>query len=537
MTPHTKNRDRMETVEQPRIYTTHDSVGLQAALCLAGGIGLVLLMVALFVFNLALPNKAQDNFLPGFIGGTSILWIGLIGRGIFLLRSVRQVMIDSDGVHLHGFISRRTLPWNQIDRIGIDKKASLFGGKSHEVLTLFDANGKPLGQIPDTIHHFQSLGHDIAERSATARGHATYDTESDEARQFATKMRKSRLLAVLAGLLALGMGAGFVWGLNDELHVRRYATEGQMVEAKLTRRYMQRVTPYVEYSFTDSAGQSHSRSVMMNKEDWDDLVFAKTIPVEYLRSDPEWNRPLHGEDSMSLGGPFVWLSGGISLVFAFFCVTSFFGYDLKIEDGVTRITRGGRTIREWGGAKAKPTFGLNESVILLEEEDEPEPEPEQIRPSSQSPTPPKPTGLLALGICALVFGVLGAGIDFLRVALMHNLSVLAVWSGIDALLAILLIVVGAGIIGMRLWSRSLGIVVAALQLTSSIAALVYLIVTSVRAPEVAGEQAMFLTAQRIGAGFGEVLGAVFPVVLLVILLKKTTKDALLERQSVLRVND
>ncbi len=512
----------METIEQPRIYTTHDSVGLQAALCLAGGIGLVLLMVALFVFNLALPNKAQDNFLPGFIGGTSILWIGLIGRGIFLLRSVRQVVIDSDGVHLHGFISRRTLLWNQIDRIGIDKKASLFGGKSHEVLTLFDANGKPLGQIPDTIHHFQSLGQDIAERSATARGHATYDMESDEARQFATKMRKARLLAVLAGLLALGMGAGFVWGLNEQLHVRRYATEGQMVEAKLVRRYMQRVTPYVEYSFTDSAGHSHSRNVMMNKEDWEDLVFAKTIAVEYLRSDPEWNRPLHGEDSMSLVGPFLWLSGAMSLVFAIFCVTSFFGYDLKIEDGVTRITRGGRTVREWGGAKSKPTLGLNENVIMLEEDDE----PEQLLPSSQLAAPPKPTGLLALGICALVFGVLGAGINFLRVAVIHNVSLLAIWSGVDAVLAILLIVVGAGIIGMRLWSQSLGIIVGVLQVISSIAALVYLIVTSIRAPEVAGEQAVMLTTARIGAGFGEVLGAVFPIVLLAILLKRTTKDAL-----------
>ena len=73
----------METIQQPRVYTTRESVGVQAALCLAGGIGFLLVMIALFVFNIAMPNNAQDKWLPGFMGGTSIVWIGLIGRGIF----------------------------------------------------------------------------------------------------------------------------------------------------------------------------------------------------------------------------------------------------------------------------------------------------------------------------------------------------------------------------------------------------------------------------------------------------------------------
>jgi hypothetical protein len=515
----------METIEQPQVYTARESVGVQAGLCLAGGIGLILIMLALFIFGIALPKDAfDDKFLPGIIGGTSIIWLGLIARGIFLLRSVTQVIVDANGVHLQGFISRRSVRWDEIDHIQVDKRQGLMGGASQRVITLLDARGKMIAQIPETIGEFETLGNEIAERSTAVRGHSTYDTAADEQRQSKHQLRKMRLIAVLCAFLALGMGAGFIFGLNEELHLRRYDKEGVKVEATVVRRYMLRVTPYVEYSFKDEAGRMHSRSVMMKQPDWEDLVYAKTIPVEYLKSDPEWNRPVSGEDETHFGG-FVWLIGAMALFFAIFTVTSFLGYDLKSEDGVTRLTRAGKTLKQWGPPKMKPTptVGLHdESAVILEEDESP------VAPMTtpQILQPPKPRGLLVLGILAIVFGSLGAGLNLLRVAILHNLSLLAVWSGVDALLAIALIVVGAGLVGMHLWSRGFGIVVAALQIVSSVASLVYLIVTSVRAPEAPGEQAMIETAARIGAGAGVVVGAIFPIVLLVILFKRSTADAM-----------
>ena len=525
----------MERIDRPRIYAAREGVGLQAALCLAGGIALVLVMIGLFVFSIALPKGADDKFLPGLIGGSSVLWIGLIGRGIFLLRSVTQVIVDSTGVHLQGFISRRTVPWDQINRIEVDKKPGFLGGASQRVLTLLDTRGKKIAQIPETIAEFETLGNELAERSTAARGHSTYDTAADEERQSKKQLRKMRVVAVLCGFLALGMGAGFIAALNEELHLRRYETEGVEIQANIVRRYMLRVTPYIEYSFKDEAGHVHSRNVMMKQRTWDDLIFANTIPVEYLKSDPEWNRPTSGEDETHFGG-FVWLIGAMSLVFAIFCVTSFLGYDLKSEDGVTRLTRAGKTLRQWGTSKnKKPTLGLGDDAVILEEDAptmtpvvSPQPAPPQM------PPPQKASGLTVLGVLAIIFGALGAGLDLLRVAVLRNVSLLAVWSGIDALLAIALIVVGAGLIGRRAWSRSLGIVVASLQVLSSLAALGYLIVTSIQAPEAPGQEAVVMTAARIGAGTGNILGAIFPTVLLVILLKRTTGEALASRLPQLR---
>jgi hypothetical protein len=533
-------------IQQPIVFNAKEKVGLQAALCLAGGFAFFLVIVVLFILSLGIDRSNKNDMLPGIAGGTSIIWIGLIARGLFLLRSVRQVVLDENAVHLHGFIGRKTIAWDQINRLELDKKSSLYGGKSYHVLSLKNARGKTIAQVPDTIENFGTLGEEIAARSSQTSGHSTYDPATDEQRQVTQSTRKAKLVAVLCAIIALAMGTGFFFGLREQLHIRRYATEGVKVDAKIAQRYMVRVTPYVRYTFRDSTGRLHDREVMMEKNAWNDLAGSPTIPVEYLPDDPKWNRPVLGEDSTSLAGPFLWLSGGMSLVFAIFCVTSFLGYDLKTENGVTRITRRGRTVRQWGASRrtnstpppqglATPTFGLEkpgstDDVVLLEDLNEPPPPyqpamgpiPEYIAAQKQ-----KPSGLFVLGIFAIVLGALGAGINVLRVVLLHNGPLPPVlWIAADALLAVLLIIVGAGLLGMQRWSRTLGILIAALQILSSIGSLIVLIVQSVNAPELPGEDQMMMTAARIGAGVGHLLGAIFPVVLLIILSKRSTGEAM-----------
>jgi hypothetical protein len=530
-----------------QVFRARERLGLQAALCLAGGIGVLLVMIVIFLLDLSVPQRGGNDFLPGILGGTSIIWIALIARGLFLLRSVTQVAIDPDGVHLQGFISRKTIAWSEIDRIQLDKRTGIFamyGGKSHNILSILDARGKTLGTIPDTIENFGVLGEEIAARSSDQTGHTTYNASTEEQRQIAKSGRKMKFAAVLAGIMALFMGAAFVWGLIDQIHVSRYATEGVTIDAKVVDHYMLRVTPYVKYAFKDEAGKLHTREAMMKKGDWDLLALSRTVPVQYLRSDPEWNRLVHGEDETSLSGPFLWISGGMTLLMGFFCVTSILGYDLKSEGGVTRLVRHGQTLKQWGTARAKvqspqmqmgaqrATFGLSDAgtvaakdVVLLQDLQSTEQEV-PLPPPSPSMQQRKPAGLMALAIFCIIFGALGMGINLLRLVLIRHRPELSIGYGIDALLAVALLVVGGGLLARQLWSRSLGIVVAILQILSSAAGLAYLIVTSLQAPELPGQDQMMRTAAEIGGAVGLVIGAIFPIILLIILSKRSTKAAL-----------
>ena len=200
---------------------------------------------------------------------------------------------------------------------------------------------------------------------------------------------------------------------------------------------MFRVTPHVEYSFTDPSGHAHSRDVMMNKDDWDELVFAKTIPVEYLPSDPEWNRPVQRRRFDKPRRAISLDVGAMSLVFAFFCVTSFLGYDLKSESGVTRLTRGGTNVRQWGTAKSKPTLGLSDHVIVLDED-----EPEHASPGSpQFPQPTKPSGLSRSAFARSSSASSAPASTFSASRCCTTCQCSSIWNGIDAVLAIALIVV------------------------------------------------------------------------------------------------
>jgi hypothetical protein len=141
------------------------------------------------------------------------------------------------------------------------------------------------------------------------------------------------------------------------MHSRRYASEGVRVEAKIVRRWMVRVTPRIEYSFRDAHGREFSREVMMDQRIWESLEGRRTVPLEYLASDPSWNRLISGEErETSLSGGFLYLSGAMTLVFAAMFVFVALGFDLKSEGGVTTLTRQGRVVKRWGaGNGAKPS--------------------------------------------------------------------------------------------------------------------------------------------------------------------------------------
>src|SRR6185312_17355478 len=83
--------------------------------------------------------------------------------------------------------------------------------------------------------------------------------------------------------------------------------------------------------------------------EWDALESAHIVPIEYLRSDPSWNRLTAGEQpGAEFGGKFLLVSAGGLVLFGTCLVFTFLGFDLKIENGVTTLVRYGQPIRRWG---------------------------------------------------------------------------------------------------------------------------------------------------------------------------------------------
>jgi hypothetical protein len=160
--------------------------------------------------------------------------------------------------------------------------------------------------------------------------------------------------------------------------------------------------------------------------------------------------------------------------------------------------------------------------------------------------PAKPKGLLVLGVLCIVFGVPGIllgianwGIDSAsrtrevsigdQVMVVEQPTFAAYWALADATLAAALVVTGVGLLMLKRWSRPLGISVAALQILSSLAGAILVIATMAKAPAADGPDSMTIVTFNVAAVVIKFLTMIFPAVLLFILAKRSTAEALNER--------
>jgi hypothetical protein len=113
---------------------------------------------------------------------------------------------------------------------------------------------------------------------------------------------------------------------------------------------MVRVTPRLKYEFKDAGGRLFEREAMMDPPAWNALAGRRTVPVEYLPSDPNWSRLVAGEQKGStLGGPFLLLSGGMTLLVGALTVFMALGFDLNTDHGGLKLTRYGKPLRGGDG--------------------------------------------------------------------------------------------------------------------------------------------------------------------------------------------
>ncbi|MEA2736222.1 MAG: hypothetical protein QOE14_2673, partial [Humisphaera sp.] len=336
-----------------RVFEARQRVGLQAALCIAGGVLFFLMLIVMFLIALGSKSTTSNDMMPGMIGGLSVFGIGLIGRGVFLLRGVVRVTLDNNAVHLDGFTARRTVSYQQIERIERDKKNQLLGGKTHQVLLLYAAGErKPLAIIPDTIENFEELATELARRSAAAQGgRTTYDPIADQQIRDRRDSRRMKFTSAAFSVITLLFIVMLCFGVNEEIHNRRLQSRGTAVYARIDKHFMRSVTPYIEYSFADAQGKRQSREVMVTELLYGQTREGQLVPVVYLADQPEWNRLVGGEAGKNFGGKFLFLLGGGTLMFGAFAVMTLLGIDIKSENGRTTIVRRGKVIREFG---AKP---------------------------------------------------------------------------------------------------------------------------------------------------------------------------------------
>jgi len=327
--------------DTPRTYVARGNPKLELFATLGGGI-VFLLAIAFMLVALFLSPKTSASTQPGLIGGLSVIPIMLISRGLFAMRNINRVTLDPNGIAVESPLSFKLIPWTQIQRMA-KKDRRAFMGQSHETLMLIGADGKELAQIRDTIDRFPELVQQIEYRLAAARG--TPVVAEEEA---PLEMKRARRRGIIMGsffaLFTLGMIAGTAASLNEWIHEKKYATEAVTTDAKILKHYMVRQTHYVEFEFTDPAGQTHQRAAMVEMVPWEQLTHAKTVPVQYLRSDPSWNRLATGEDRVTFDN--FWPLGIIGMVmFGTGAVFSFLGFDLNNKGGTFQLTRWGKPLR------------------------------------------------------------------------------------------------------------------------------------------------------------------------------------------------
>src|SRR4051812_35185 len=326
----------------PRTYVARGNPRLELILTFGGGILSAIFIVIMIAAMFNAPATGNFSHQPGFVGGFSVIPIMLIARGLFAMRNITRLTLDQSGLALESPTSFKTIPWTQIARIQ-KKDRSSFMGESHETLILLDSDGKQLAQIRDTLDRFPDLLQQIEIRSASVHGAPITESDEDIAAEIKKARRRAKLVGSLFALLTLGMLAGAIASFIDMSHEKKLARESTSGEAKVLKHYMVRQTPYLEFEFTDPAGQTHHRVTMMQTEPWESLAGAKTVPIIYARSDPSLFRLVQGEDHP--GFAYFWLVALIAgLVFAVGTVFTFLGYDIKSKGGITQITRWGQPL-------------------------------------------------------------------------------------------------------------------------------------------------------------------------------------------------
>jgi hypothetical protein len=332
------------------VFTTPKRIGWAAAGSLGLGGLLLSFLIFSFIVLVNVPPKASNASMIALFGSVVMLPVSSIWYGLRLLRSPVRVTMDTALLTVHSLVSRRQFAWAQIASLVRDKVSGLAHVSpftpSHkrgtlDVLILRDDHERELVRLTSAIAGFPVLAEEIETRSSRARGRPTHDPDSlalERARQLRRTARRGALIGGVMAAAALTVAIFLLPDFRAELNVKR---TGQLVTAKVERRYMDRATPRLEYSFRDHAGLEHWRNVPMESAAWDGLEGARQIEVRYLVRNPERSHLTDGE--IIDQPPLITLlagAGSMAMLGLFLLALPILGIaDVTIKDGRPRLVR------------------------------------------------------------------------------------------------------------------------------------------------------------------------------------------------------
>ncbi|MHC4691293.1 MAG: DUF3592 domain-containing protein [Planctomycetota bacterium] len=517
---------------------------------------IIAIIMIVITFFLGLLSSGSDPLMPGIVGGVSVLPVFGLSYAFYLLRIPVRIVVADSGLTLEWLIRQKTFSWSMISRLELKEPGvfhnwvSSVKGKSEtasEMLVIFDPKGKKLFEIGDSIENFSVLMEEIRQRSSDASGKATFNAR-DQIQKKIHRQNKKRIFLLVFGIIFAGISITvLVISIVASHNKKLLKTEGQIIKATITRHYIYNVTPRLEYSFTTEGGETFSKNVMVNKPYWETLEENGTVPVRYLPSNPKINT-LAFDDANDSDLPPV-IAVPICLVVCFMgctCIVMYFLKitDLKIENGRFKVVRVGDVeskfvseTLEHEGETAIPSENLNlPEAIPIEPVMVCETETEEIQISSL------PKGLKAVGVLNIVFGGLGFLWNMMRillaVILINNPDLLVINIALPektfliflqhffaAVLALVLVVSGVGILLWKNWARILAVVVVIGQLVVGLKdVLVVLFSVKSGTEGLAPDQVFILKVITGFYTFLVILTMVYPAVVLLLLQRRSTRE-------------
>jgi hypothetical protein len=330
------------------VYKAKAGTRLLPYLAFGGTIIFWLGAAAGFAFCITRPPE-QD---PGPLGVNSLATMpillggGLLLYGFFVLRTPRRIELNRQAIVIETRRTTREIPWEEFEYVEVDRGM----GRQYERLVLRDRNREKLAVLSGALENFHDLSERVQRISTKRTGNPTLSASGRRTKPMA-------LFFCFFGLLTAAGTAFMGWSAWSEQNARRLmASEGVTTDAKILKHVMfNNVAPRVEYSFQDAGGREFHRDTMLMTGAWKKLEGAETVPVRYIRSNPDYSRLIAGESHEAMNEPAMLLLAavGLMLMSALFLtvgVLRWYGLDITFDEKTRRFR-----LKRLGGPVAAET--------------------------------------------------------------------------------------------------------------------------------------------------------------------------------------
>jgi hypothetical protein len=323
-----------------QVFRPRSSAQREAILWLLGG--LVALGIAILGFVVAVFARRGDSASPAVTTTMpTLVGIAAIGAAYTAASAPREVGVSGKGVRIVTRKGTVVHPWSEIGWLATDTGSMSF----RRSLRLFDAQGRTLARLSDSLEGFDQM-------VAAIQASVAAKPDDTASRVQLSKARRSALFTGTIAIAFLALSVAVVNITRGELRAAKLLKEQAVPgEATIERRFLapNGITPRLEYRVTDPSGKSATRNAQVERQVWDELENAKTVPVIYVPGEPAISRLATGEreDRDAMKGPLLGYGmpavlAVMSLVFLASSVFMWRGYDIDLDpSGRPRLKRFG----------------------------------------------------------------------------------------------------------------------------------------------------------------------------------------------------